>query len=103
MLKFSVWAMPIKAEHLSATSSHINTHSPDQQDSHNAILTQEIIMGCQSCPKSDFTAELEVNGQKIKINPFVEAFISNAVTGMVASLNGVETIESIDLKIRRKS
>jgi hypothetical protein len=59
-------------------------------------------MECQSCPKSDFTAELEVNGQKIKTNPFVEAFISNTVIGMLQSLNGVETIESIDLKICKK-
>ncbi len=60
-------------------------------------------MGCQSCPKSDFTAELEVNGKKIEINPFVEAFISNAVTGMVGSLNGIDKIESIDLKICKKA
>ena len=59
-------------------------------------------MGCQSCPKSDFTAELEVNGQKIEINPFVEAFMSNTVAGMAASLNGVDQIESIDLKICKK-
>jgi hypothetical protein len=60
-------------------------------------------MECQSCPKSDFTAELKVNGQKIETNPFVEAFISNAVTGMVGSLNGVDQIENIDLKICKKS
>ena len=60
-------------------------------------------MGCQSCPKSDFTAELEVNGEKIEINPFVEAFISNAVIGMLRSLNGVDQIENIDLKICKKN
>jgi hypothetical protein len=60
-------------------------------------------MGCQPCPKSAFTAELEVNGQKIETNPFVEAFMSNAVIGMVASLNGVDQIESIDLKLCKKN
>ena len=60
-------------------------------------------MGCQPCQKSDFTVELEVNGQKIKTNPFVEAFISNAVIGMVRSLNGVDEVESVDLKICKKS
>jgi len=60
-------------------------------------------MGCQPNQEPDFTAELEVNGKKVEINPFVEGFISNAVTGMIASLNGVDQIESIDLKICKKS
>lgn len=59
-------------------------------------------MGCQSCPKSDFTVELEANSKKVEINPFVEAFISNTVIGMLQSLNGVDQIESIDLKICKK-
>ena len=60
-------------------------------------------MGCQSCPKSDFTAELEVNGKKVETNSFVETFISNTVIGMVETLDGVDQIESIDLKICKKS
>ena len=59
-------------------------------------------MECQSCSKSDFEAKLEVNGQKIELNKFIEGFISNSVIGMIKSLNGVDEIENINLKICKK-
>ena len=59
-------------------------------------------MECKSCPKSDYTAELNVNGENIKLNPFVQAFISNSVIGMTQSLDGVDDVETLELKITKK-
>lgn len=60
------------------------------------------IMECKSCPKSDFTADLNINGKKVELNPFVQAFISNAVIGMTQSLENVDNVESLELKITKK-
>ena len=60
-------------------------------------------MTCESNQKSDTNADLTVNGEKIELNSFVESFISQAVIGMVKSLRGVDNIETIDLKISKKS
>ncbi len=59
-------------------------------------------MECKSKQESNFSAELEVNGQKIELNTFVETFISQAIIGMLTSLRGVDVIEDIDLKISKK-
>ena len=59
-------------------------------------------MECESKHESDFTAELEVNGQSIDLNSFIENFFSQAVIGMVKSLRGVDNIETIDMKIQKK-
>jgi len=40
-------------------------------------------------------AELKVNGKEIKLNNFVEGFISQTVIGMVESLRGVGDIETV--------
>ncbi len=48
-------------------------------------------------------AELKVNGKEIKLNNFVESFISQTVIGMVKSLRGVGDIETVDLRISKKS
>lgn len=48
-------------------------------------------------------AELKVNGKEIKLNNFVEGFISQTVIGMVKSLRGVGDIETVDLRISKKS
>ncbi len=48
-------------------------------------------------------AELKVNGKKIKLNNFVESFISQTVIGMVKSLRGVGDIETVDLRVSKKS
>jgi hypothetical protein len=40
---------------------------------------------------------LKVNGKEIKLNNFVESFISQTVIGMVKSLRGVGDIETVDL------
>jgi len=54
--------------------------------------------------KSQFRqALLQVNGQRIPLNPFVQNIISKTVTGMVDSLNkDSESIESIELMVRHK-
>ncbi len=48
-------------------------------------------------------AELKVNGKEIKLNNFVESFISQTVIGMVKSLRGVGDIETVDLRVSKKS
>ncbi len=48
-------------------------------------------------------AELKVNGKEIKLNNFVESFISQTVIGMVKSLRGVGDIETVDLRFSKKS
>ena len=60
-------------------------------------------MNCKSENDSNFIAKLEVNGQKIDLNSFVENFLSEAVIGMLKSLRGVDAIETIDLKISRNT
>ncbi len=46
--------------------------------------------------------ELKVNGKEIKLNNFVEKFISQTVIGMVKSLRGVGDVETIDLRVSKK-
>lgn len=58
-------------------------------------------MDCKTKYESNFSTELEVNGQKIKLNRFVESFISQAIIGMLKSLRGVNEVEAIDLKINK--
>ena len=60
-------------------------------------------MTCESNQKSITNADLTVNGKKIELNSFVESFISQTVIGMVKSLRDVDDIETIDLKISKKS
>jgi molybdopterin-guanine dinucleotide biosynthesis protein B len=54
--------------------------------------------------KSQFKqALLQVNGQRIPLNPFVQNIISKTVTGMIDSLDkDSESIESIELMVRHK-
>ena len=58
-------------------------------------------MECKSKHESNFIAELEVNGQKIDLNTFVESFISQAIIGMLKSLRGVDEVEAIEIKINK--
>ena len=60
-------------------------------------------MVCDSNQNPVTNADLTINGKKIELNSFVESFISQAVIGMVKSLRGVDNIETIDLKISKKS
>ncbi len=60
-------------------------------------------MECNSKHESNFIAELEVNGQKIDLNTFVESFISQSIIGMLKSLRGVDVVETIDLKISKEA
>ena len=60
-------------------------------------------MTCESeCPIKD-SVVLEVNGETIELNPFIQGFIAQTVKGMVSSLRGAAKAEAISLKITRKS
>ncbi len=59
-------------------------------------------MTCESeCPIKD-SVELEVNGETVELNSFVQGFIAQTLKGMVRSLRGVAKPEAIILKITRK-
>ena len=60
-------------------------------------------MACDPNQKSETDAVLTVNGEKIELNVFVQGFISQTVIGMARSLRGVDSIETIDLKISTKT
>ena len=51
--------------------------------------------------KPSANAELTVNGDKVKLNNFVQGFISQTLIGMVKSLRGIGDIETIELKISK--
>ncbi len=60
-------------------------------------------MTCESeCPIKD-SVELEVNGETVELNGFVQGFIARTVKGMVNSLLGLEKPDAITLKITSKS
>ncbi len=60
-------------------------------------------MTCESeCPIKD-SVVLEVNGETVELNPFVQGFIAQTLKGMLRSLRGVAKPEAITLKITRKS
>jgi hypothetical protein len=46
-------------------------------------------------------AELEVNKISIKLNPFVEEFLTRTVVGVVSSLKGAENIRNLELYLER--
>ena len=59
-------------------------------------------MECNSEKQYNFIAEVEVNGQKVDLNSFVQGFISQSVIGMLKSLRGVDVVETVNLKISRE-
>jgi len=60
-------------------------------------------MTCQpDCPIKD-SVELEVNGEPVELNPFVQGFIARTVRGMVSSLRGAADAGTIKLKITGKT
>jgi hypothetical protein len=61
------------------------------------------MVGDETSQEPTARAELKVNGDEIKLNNFVESFISQTVIGMVKSLRGVGDIETVDLRISKKS
>jgi hypothetical protein len=46
-------------------------------------------------------AELTVNKKSVKLNPFVEEFLTRTVVGAVSSLKGTENIRSLELYLER--
>lgn len=60
-------------------------------------------MQCDPNQKSTTNTDLKVNGEKIELNDFVENFISQTVIGMVKALRGIGDIETIDLKVSKKT
>ena len=60
-------------------------------------------MVCDSDQKPIAKVDLEINGKKIKLNNFVQDFISQTLTGMVKPLRDVGDIETIDLKVSKKA
>jgi hypothetical protein len=60
-------------------------------------------MTCDSNQESVINADLTVNGKKVELNSFVESFMAQAIIGMAKSLRGVDNIETIDLKISKKT
>lgn len=61
------------------------------------------MMACETNQKLTARAELKVNGNEIKLNNFVENFISKTVIGMVESLRGVGDVETVSLKVSKKT
>ena len=60
-------------------------------------------MACDTNQKPDADVDLEVNGEKVELNSFVKSFISQTLIGMVKSLRGVADVETIDVKVSKKS
>ncbi len=60
-------------------------------------------MSCEPKQESEYKAELNVNGESIELNSFIENLISQAVVGMVKPLRGVGDVETITLKISRRA
>jgi hypothetical protein len=46
-------------------------------------------------------AELEVNKVSIKLNPFVEEFLTRTVVGAVSSLKGATNIQNMELYVKK--
>ena len=58
-------------------------------------------MVCDANQKSAANVELAVNGEKVKLNDFVQGLFSQILIGMVRSLHGIDDIETIELKISK--
>jgi hypothetical protein len=58
-------------------------------------------MACEPDQKPVLKTELEVNGQEIELNNFVQDFMGLAVTGMIKSLKGVADVQTLTLHISR--
>jgi len=60
-------------------------------------------MSCEPKQEPEYQAELNVNGESIELNSFVENIISQAIVGMVKPLRGIGDVETITLKISRRA
>ncbi len=83
-----------------ATDEHLDT--PVWQCSLDAIPKLANFLEQTFLSESKEEATLFVNDNHIPLSPFVRSFVSETVRGMVSTLKGVETIQRIDLWIRKK-
>ena len=51
--------------------------------------------------ESKLGTELEINNVSIELNPFVEEFLARTVVGVVSSLKGAESIQSLELHLEQ--
>lgn len=51
----------------------------------------------------DEKVALFINGLPVLLNPFVRGFLSRTLLGMVSALKGVESVEALDISLRRKA
>lgn len=58
-------------------------------------------MDCKIKHKSNFSTELEVNGQKVRLNRFTRDFILRTIIGMLKPLSGFDEVEVVELKITK--
>jgi molybdopterin-guanine dinucleotide biosynthesis adapter protein len=72
------------------------THNGDINNIKNYILTQ---LNQRKKPMSNSIA-LKVNGKNIPLTEFPEEFIQNTLIGMVSTLKGVDTIETIEVCVK---
>ena len=59
-------------------------------------------MSCQSDTNSEVDVKLNVNGNSVKLNGFVQGMLANAVLGMLKSLKDVGDIEAVNLEIKKR-
>ena len=52
--------------------------------------------------ESKLGTELEINNVSIELNPFVEEFLARTVVGVVSSLKGAESIQSLELHLEQE-
>ena len=50
-------------------------------------------------PKADREVSLIVDGRRIPLKPFIRDFLTNSVTGMVASLKGCDKAKKIEIQV----
>ena len=53
--------------------------------------------------KQNLKANLAVNNKEVKMNPFVQSYVSNVAMGIVSSLKGVDYISLVEIKLEKDS
>jgi len=58
---------------------------------------------CETNQESVFRVELSINDKEVELNNFVEDLISQTIIGMVKPLRGVGKVETLNLKVSKKT